>query len=70
METPRVATKDAQAFAKRWTHKGVAILLTDIQCEFAADFANIVLASFIEQARRDAAQRQAELNAPKIITES
>ena len=65
----QVSAKDAQEFGKVWTHKGVAIFLSDIHFQFAADFANIVLKSFIENAQRQAAARAAQAAKPKIITE-
>lgn len=65
---PKITAKQAQEFAKVWTHKGVAIVISDIHCEFAASFAQVVLQSFVEQAQRDAARRLAEANAKKIVS--
>jgi hypothetical protein len=58
----------AANFAKRWTHKGVAIFMDDTHHQFAADFANIVITSFVEQQ-----QRRAMIEAEKkkvVVTDS
>ena len=54
----QVSLQDAKKFAQVWTHKGVAIVQTDAHLQFAADFANIALRSFIEEAQRQAIARR------------
>lgn len=65
---PNVTVKDAEQFSHVWRHKGVAIPMLDVHLQFAADFANIVLKSFVENAQRQAAARAAEAAKPKIIS--
>lgn len=48
--------EQAKDFGKRWTHKGVSIFMDDTHYQFAADFAVIVLKSFIENAQHQAAE--------------
>jgi len=52
----KVTKDDAKKFGQFWTHKGVAIFMDDTHYQFAADFANIVIKSFIEDAQRQAAE--------------
>lgn len=57
----KVANKEMAAnFAKQWTHKGVAIFMDDTHHQFAADFTNIIITSFIEQKNREAAAKAAQ----------
>lgn len=44
---PQVPRQDAENFAKVWNHKGIAIPMSDAHIDFATDFANITLKSFI-----------------------
>jgi hypothetical protein len=61
----RVASKEMAAnFAKQWTHKGIAIFMDGTHHQFAADFCNIVITSFIEQKNREAAAKAA----PKVVS--
>lgn len=54
---PRALTKDdAKKFGQVWTHKGVAIFMDDTHYQFAADFANVAIRSFIEDAQRQAVE--------------
>lgn len=63
-QIPQIAQlSHAKGFAKQWTHKGVAIFMDDTHLQFATDFANIMLASFIDDARRKAA----EAAKPKVV---
>jgi hypothetical protein len=64
-----VTLNDAKDFSRVWTNRGVAIVLQDVHLQFAADFANVVLKSFIETAKQaQQAQVEAALKAslPKI----
>lgn len=62
----QVTAAQAKDFGKVWTHKGIAIFMDDAHYAFAADFANIVLRSFIEDAQRKAA----EAAKPKVVLAS
>lgn len=70
----QVSLIDAAKFGQVWTHNGVAIVMTDVHHKFAADFANVVLRSFIEDAQRKASQARKsaeEAAEPKVVlTES
>lgn len=59
----QVTGADAKKFGQVWTHKGIAIFMDDTHYKFAADFANVVLRSFIEQAQA----RAAEAAKPKVV---
>lgn len=52
----QVSAAEAKSFGKVWTHRGIAIFMDDTHYKFAADFANIVVKNFVEQARRAAAE--------------
>jgi hypothetical protein len=57
----KVANKEMAAnFAKQWTHNGVAIFMDATHHQFAADFCNIIITSFIEQKNREAAAQAAK----------
>jgi hypothetical protein len=43
---------DAKNFGKVWTHNGIAIFMDEAHYQFAADFANVAIKSFIEDAQR------------------
>lgn len=58
-----VPLSDAQSFQKVWTYKGLSIPLPPEAANFAKDFADIVLKSFIEMAQQHAKQEK------KVITE-
>lgn len=47
MLIPQVDRTQALNFSKKWTHNGIAIPLQDTHIDFATDFANIVLKSFV-----------------------
>ena len=60
MQIPKVDRKQVAEFSKIWTYTGVALLLNDAHVQFAADFANVMLKSFIQQiASQQAAAAQA-----------
>lgn len=57
----KVANKEMAAnFAKQWTHNGVAIFMDGTHHQFAADFCNVIITSFIEQKNREAAAAAAK----------
>jgi hypothetical protein len=59
MKVPVVNVSEAKRFSKAWSHKGVALVIDMPLCQFAADFANVVLKSFVQsliQQQMEAAQ--------------
>jgi hypothetical protein len=62
-----VATKQmADGFSKVWKYGRVAIFLDDVHKQFAADFANMILTSFINEQQMKAA-KAAELKKIKVV---
>jgi hypothetical protein len=49
MQIPKIDRKQVEGFAKVWTYKGVALCLNDAHIQFAADFSNTMLRSFVQQ---------------------
>lgn len=66
MQAFQVTQAEAANFAKVWTKNGIAFILQDIHLDFATDFANVVLNSFIEKCQRDAAERLRQLQAQNV----
>jgi hypothetical protein len=62
MQIPVVSVNEAKRFSKAWSYKGVALVIDDPLCSFAADFANVVLKSFVQSFM----QQQAEAAKPKV----
>ena len=62
MEVPVVSRAEAKRFSKAWSHNGVALVIDDPLCQFAADFANVVLKSFVQSF----VQQQVEAAKPKV----
>jgi len=58
MSNPAIFTevKEAEDFSRVWKYKGLAVPLTEVHHQFASDFANIVLSSFIRMSQEYAAQ--------------
>jgi hypothetical protein len=52
----QISAAEAKNFGKVWTHKGIVIFMDDTHYQFAADFANIVLRNFIQQAQAQAVE--------------
>lgn len=67
MPQMRVEVKDTKGFAQQWNYKGVALVLDDYVLQFATDWANIVLKSFVQQCQEAAAAEAAKKKV--IITE-
>jgi hypothetical protein len=69
----KVSPGDVDNFAKVWTHSGLFFPMNDMSRQFATDFANVAIRSFIdftvEQAKAKQAQA-AQAAAPKIILAS
>lgn len=61
---PNLTVDRAQAenFGKVWTHRGVSIPLSDVSLQFATDFANVVLLSFVSKCQQDAAAAKQTVN--------
>jgi hypothetical protein len=59
---PQVKLEEAKKFAQIWNYKGVALIVDDAHCQFAADFANTVLRSFVQQLQ----MQQAQAAQPKV----
>lgn len=51
----------ARAFGKQWTHKGLAIFMDDTHYQFASDWANVLITSFVEQQAAQAAKPKVAL---------
>ena len=61
----QIANKQmVEGFEKRWTFKGVSIFMDDVHRQFAADFANMLITSFVEQQQAKAK----EAAKPKVIS--
>ena len=68
-----VTVEDAQNFAKVWNYKGIAMPLDKIHCQFACDYANVAIRSFMQFiAEQAAAKKKAaeEAAKPKITLET
>lgn len=70
MQPFSVPLSDAQNFAKVWNYKGISVPLDEIHCQFATDYANIVLRSFVDQmvAKSQAAKKAAEEAQKPLVT--
>lgn len=59
-----IAKKEhADNFGKVWTHNGIAIFLDDVHKQFAVDFANMILTSYVAEQHR----KLQEAAKPKIV---
>jgi len=64
MQLLKVASqKHAQDFAKKWQYKKLYHVFDDIHLIFAADFANMIVTSFVETQMKKAA----EAAKPKVV---
>ncbi len=66
----KVAPGDVDNFAKVWTHKGLYFSMNDMSRQFATDFANVAIRSFIDYTVEQARARAVEANkkAAPLIT--
>jgi hypothetical protein len=49
MQLLKIATKEqATAFAKQWKHRNIHHIIDEVHASFAADFANVIVTSFVE----------------------
>lgn len=72
MQPFRVKLEDAENFAKVWNFKGISVPLSDVHAQFACDFANIAIRSFIEFTMAQAkarAEEEAAKSAPLVTLE-
>jgi hypothetical protein len=70
MQPFKVTLDEAKKFSQVWNYKGLAMPLDEVHCEFAKDFANIVLRSFVEQmmANAKAAKEKAAEAAKPLVS--
>jgi hypothetical protein len=61
---PKITKDQTANFAKVWNNNGIAILLDATAIQFATDWCNIVLASFIEDQVKKFAARAAAMQPP------
>lgn len=61
---PSISLEEVEKFSKVWNRGGITILLDNTAKEFAKDFANIVLKSFILDQMKKAMQQRA-MQAPQ-----
>lgn len=64
----KVKLEDAVSFSKVWNYKGISVPLDEVHCQFASDYANIVIRSFIEFTLQQAAAKKAELEAKPLVS--
>lgn len=60
---PKVNKEEAKKFSQIWTNNGVAMVMTDVHYQFASDFANVCLQSFV----RGLTQQQSVEEAAKVV---
>lgn len=68
----KVTLEDAKSFAKVWNYKGISVPLDEVHAQFATDYANIAIRSFIEFTMAQAkarAEAEAAKAAPLITLE-
>lgn len=58
MGYPQVQKDQVRGFAKAWNHNGIKLILDDSTLQFAVDFANVVLRSFVDDMKKSAAKAQ------------
>jgi hypothetical protein len=71
-QVPQVTKQEVENFAKIWTYRGLAIPMKEEHIQFAADFANVMLVSFVRMCQENMAamvQKAQEAAKPQIITE-
>jgi len=56
----KVERVEAEKFSKKWNKGGVTILLTPEAIDFATDFANVAINSFIAMCQAQAAEEAAK----------
>lgn len=67
----KVNYSDAEGFSKVWNHKGIIIPLQEPHIQFATDYANVVLNSFVQQTLQASAAKQKaaeEAKAKPLVT--
>jgi hypothetical protein len=64
MQLLKIATAEqASAFAKQWKHRNIHHIIDEVHANFAADFANVIVTSFVENQMKKAA----EAAKPKVV---
>lgn len=61
---PKVEKAQTAAFAKAWDRGGIKMILDDTSVQFATDWANIVLKSYVDDALAKAAKLKQQANQP------
>ncbi len=65
MQLLKIATQQqASAFAKQWKYRNIHHVFDEVHAQFAADFANVIVTSFVEQQMAKAKAAAA----PKIVS--
>ena len=65
MQLLKIATKEqALAFAKEWKYRNIHHIIDEVHAEFAANFANVIVTSFVENQM----QKAKAAAAPKIVS--
>ena len=69
MQPFRVTIEDAQKFASVWNYNGIVLPLDKIHCQFACDYANVAIRSFMQVIAEQAAAKKkaAEEAKPKML---
>lgn len=78
---PQITKEETQKFAAAWRNNGLFVSISDLYIQFATDYANVVLRSFVEQCQAQVAaaikaQQTAQgvptenVDGPKLIVES
>jgi hypothetical protein len=63
MAYPQITKAQTSAFAKAWDRGGIKLLLDDSSVQFATDWANIVLKSYVDEAAK--AGKKQQVNQPQ-----
>lgn len=53
MQAFKVSPGDVDNFARVWTHKGIFFPQSEMSRQFATDFANVAIKSFVEKVAED-----------------
>lgn len=72
MQPFKITVEESIKFSKVWTYNGISIPISSESCQFAADFANIVLRDFVSMVQERSRQKIAQTSPPaqpKLIVE-
>jgi hypothetical protein len=66
MQLLKIANKThADGFAQNWKYRGILHVIDDVHKQYAIDFANMIVTSFVEEQMRKAQAAAA----PKVVIE-